>query len=184
MQELPGKISRDNFKKILAGNKKYFPVKLAKDLKAAGMGSYLFKTRLSKDQALKAIRYLQSQGKIPKFKAPSSMYQKAATWQREQDLAAQAAIRQKHVRTQIAIDLGEELSAEERGKSLTHYDPRSVLGKKPVSQIDAEKQKQEKTAADRKQKQEKSLQSQRPTPAMRQPKKDDLFEDELVEMDI
>ena len=43
------------------------------------------------------------------------------------------AIKQGHIQTNIRIDLGEELVAEDRGKSLTGYDPKSALGKYQVA---------------------------------------------------
>lgn len=48
------------------------------------------------------------------------------------------------MRAYIAMDMGDELSAEDRGESTTHYDPRSVLGKRVIDQVDRERASREK----------------------------------------
>ena len=180
MASIPGKISKDNFKKAISGGKNYLPQKISRELKAAGMSRLLYGGQTTKQQTVKAIKHLQNQGLLSKTKPPSKLYREAGIRQREQNQAAADAERQKHVRANIAIDIAEELAAEERGENPMKYDPKSVLGKRLIDELDEEKENRDKKAAAEKQKMQRLSNPKNPGP----PKPDSADADELPDMDI
>src|SRR3989338_7718701 len=76
-----GKISRDNFKKILTGSKSYLPKKVAEELKAAGIN---YNKPINKQQAIKAIKFLQGKGLVSRYKPPSELWQESQRLQQDQ----------------------------------------------------------------------------------------------------
>ena len=137
------KLEAKYFKKMIAGSKGYLPSKVSKELKSAGMSSTLY-NKVSKEQAAKAVRHLQSKGLMPKTNTASQLFSRAAKKQAiDQEALRQTKI-QKHVQANIRIDIGEETSAEERGKHPVGYDPRSVLGKSLSDKINQEQEERDK----------------------------------------
>lgn len=133
------KISREVFKKMIAGpGRRYLPKKISDGLKADGMSKFLYTKRVSKAQALKVVRHLQEKGLVPPHKSPSAMYRQAGLRQVELDKQSHEIESKKHIQANIRIDVGKELSAEDRGESLPPYDSRSVLGKRVIDSIDRE----------------------------------------------
>lgn len=139
------KLSREVFKKMISGNKGYLPTTVSKELKSAGMSKLLHSSeRITKNQALKALRHLQEKGMVPKVAPASALYNRAGLQQVERDAAARAAEAQVHIKANIRIDVGEEISAEDRGERSAGYDPRSVLGKRVIDEVDKERDAREK----------------------------------------
>ncbi|MDX9893675.1 MAG: hypothetical protein RB292_04695 [Patescibacteria group bacterium] len=123
------------FKNALAGDQGYLPNKISQELKKAGLSSLLY-GKVSQDQAIKAIRHLQDKGLVSKSKTGTQLFRQAAKEQNQDQEASRQAKIAKNVQTQIRLDLDEELAAEERGESITNYDPRSVLGKRLIDEVD------------------------------------------------
>lgn len=127
------------FKKMISGDKNYLPGRVSKKLKASGMSQTLY-GKTTKEKATKAVRHLQEKGLLPKTKAASQLFSQAAKQQAADQEAIRQAQIQKHVRANIKIDISEEISAEEQGKKLIDYDPRSVLGKSLADDINQKSQ--------------------------------------------
>ena len=174
------KLSRDVFKKMVSGPKRYLPKSVSKELKAAGMSKLLYSNRISKKRALKAVRHLQEKGLMSRLKPPATVYRQAGIRQVELDEQVRSIERQKHVGANIRIDIGEEVSAEDRGESLMRYDQRSVLGKRVIDEIDRKRADREKKV--------KSEQDKRNTLAKNtpiKPRKSDMMPpDNLPDIDI
>lgn len=146
------KISRENFSKMVSGGKSYLPTKISKELKSAGFNTVFSGSRIGREEALKAVRHLQERGMLSKFKAPSSLVRAAGISQAEEDFAAEQAIKQKHIRTQIKMDVAEESINAERGQNDYHYDARSTLGKRVIDELDAERDNREQKIKDERKK--------------------------------
>lgn len=129
---------------MISGPKSYLPTKVTKELKDAGMGGLLYKDKISKEQAVKALKLLRDKGVVSRLSPVSTMYRRAGIEQVALDEQVRALKAQKHIQANIKIDVGEEMSAEDRGESSTHYDPRSVLGKRVIDQVDRERAAREK----------------------------------------
>ncbi|MDD2807685.1 MAG: hypothetical protein PHW95_04165 [Patescibacteria group bacterium] len=149
------KISRENFRKMVAGGKSYLPTKITKELKAAGFHTVLSGSRVGREKALKAIKHLQGKGLLTKLKSPSVLFRAAGISQAEEDFAAEQAIKQKHIRTQIKMDVAEEMINDERGKNDNQYDHRSILGKSVIDELDAEGHNRNQKISDERQKSNK-----------------------------
>ena len=118
---------------MASGGKNFMPSAVKKELEKAGLKHVFAGTKIKKDDALKAVRHLKNAGLLKTAKRTDQIYGAAAQAQYQEDLAREEAIRQEHVQTNIRIDLGEELTAEDRGKNLTNYDPKSTLGRYQLS---------------------------------------------------
>ena len=129
---------------MISGPKTYLPTKVTKELKAAGMGGLLYKDKVSKQEAVRVLKHLREKGMVSRLGPISTVYRQAGIRQVELDEQARALKAQKHIQANIRIDVGEETSAEDRGQSSTRYDPRSVLGKRVIDQIDREHAAREK----------------------------------------
>lgn len=182
MIQVPGKISRENFKKMLAGSRGYLPSKVVKELKKGGMSQLLHKSSISKEQAIKAVRYLRSEAGdkpvISKFKSPSQLYREAALKQQKENLANQEVKRQKHIQTRLRMDVAEEATAIERGRN--PYDPRSAIGQSLAEEI--AKEQEERTKKYEQQRRKKEEHDKLQTTKGTRSELTDL--DKLTEMDI
>jgi len=174
------KLSRQVFKKMLSGPKRYLPKAVSKELKAAGMSKLLYSNKISKQRAIKALRHLKEKKMITRLRPVSEIYRQAGLRQVKLDEQAHTVERQKHVRANIRIDVGEELSAEDRGELGANYDPRSVLGKRVIDQVDRERASREKKVQTERGKHEKLT---RPNQA-RPNTKDIIQVETLPDMDI
>lgn len=142
-------LSQKTFKKMIAGSKRYPPSKISKELKSAGMSHLLHSSRINKQQAMKALKYLKQKRMLPKYTEPNKILQQTAVKQYQQDLAELEAEKQKHIRARIAQELSEEAEAIEKEEDplMKHYHPGSVLankGKRVIDEIEQEWQKREK----------------------------------------
>ncbi|MFA6215277.1 MAG: hypothetical protein WC768_01770 [Patescibacteria group bacterium] len=180
MIQPPGKISSQNFKQMLANGKSYLPQKISRELEKAGLKSLLTTSHINKDQALRAIKYLQAQGSVSKFKAPSELWKKGYQQQQKQDEAIMAAEKHKHIATHLRLDLDEELAAEERGEQPINYDPRSALGKNLIDEIETDSRVRQKKVKKEADKRDKFYNPKAVKPAKPQL----MSSNELEEMDI
>lgn len=140
------KLSRPVFKKMLSGSKAYVPKAVGRELKAAGMSKLLYNNRVSREQALKAVRHLQDKGLVSRFKPASTLFREAGIKQVMLDQQAQAAELKKHVQANIRIDVSREALAEDRNKSSPSGSGRA-LGNRVIDEIDREQANREKKVA-------------------------------------
>lgn len=166
-----GKISAQSFKKVLAGGKSYLPGKITKELRAAGLSDISGKKTLGRQAVLKAVKFLQKQRVIPKTSPPGEIFQKAAKIDEKKQAEIEAR-RQRHIKTQVKIDLEQEMATEDRGADSTRYDPRSSLGKL-TDQLEAERQKRDKKIAEEKEKRDKLFHP--PQTQIRRPSGESVF---------
>jgi hypothetical protein len=165
---------------MLAGNKNYLPTKVSRSLKTGGLGRLLFKNTVSRQQALKAITYLQKNKTISRLKPPSQLFRQAQIKEQKQKQAALATEKQKHIRANIAIDIGEELAAEAKSGDPIRYDPRSVLGKSLKDEIDQKQAVRDKKVAGEKERRQQLYQPK----GIKPPKPELADTDKLVDLDI
>ncbi|MFA6322553.1 MAG: hypothetical protein WCX71_03705 [Candidatus Buchananbacteria bacterium] len=121
---LPSKISRDSFKKTLAGRQGYISSAQTKALKQAGLSGILSKKNVTRAEALKAVKTLQDQGQLSKLKSASDLYNQAARGERRQ-LEIKEGIKQGHLRGFLAMDVSEQLQREELENDFIKYPKRS-----------------------------------------------------------
>ena len=144
MSTLTGK----NFKQLLSAKRSYLPKAVSKELKAAGMGKLLSTTRINQAQAIKTLRHLQAKKMQPATKRPQQLYTAAIKKQQTQTELVESEKRGRHVRAQIGLDIFEEIGQLERGIDpfSKRYHPGSVLGKRVIDEIEAERRKQQSKA--------------------------------------
>jgi hypothetical protein len=147
-QPIPGHISGREFKKMLSGNNRYLPKKVTDQLKSSGFKHLLYKNKISKEQALKAVKSLQDSEAVSRFKMPSQLYREAGIRQRDFDEAQRQAEIKKHARVNIKRDIENEAAALERGETLLPHDKRSVLGKSVYEELTEEQQARDKKIKD------------------------------------
>lgn len=144
------KISNKNFKKMLAGTKGFVPTNFSKKLKEAGLDHLLFEKRVSKEQALRAVKILQSQGLLGKNQAPSQLWHHAALEQHQQDQEVRDEKIKKNVGIQIMMEISDELEKNEGLRKNYKYDPVRRLNKRVIDDIDEKNQtRQEKVEAEK-----------------------------------
>jgi len=176
MQPLPaGKISKENFLKMIRGNKSYVPNKITKELKTAGMN---YNKPISKQQAIRAVKYLREKGLMPKYKPPSMLWQETEKTQKEQDQAMIDEEKQQHIRANIAIDRA--LEEDEESRAFSGSNRRSILGRSVIDEI-----KEEQENRDKKIQAERNKKQGTPNPKSTKPQKPQLVDiNNLPDMDI
>ncbi|MFA5021766.1 MAG: hypothetical protein WC508_01665 [Patescibacteria group bacterium] len=189
MATLPSKYTQANIRKAFAkaANKSLFPKDFKRTLLKAP-NSYVrgavTNRMVSKQQAIKAFKYLQSQGKLKQTKAPSLTINKAAYWQLAENEAEEKKRKKKRADAENRRIISDEAWQAAQGKDPLAHDPRSLLG-----QIETKTPNQKTTSAvNNLQKLNKDNQTTNSPSPMRQPKKEDLFKEEgageVIEMDI
>jgi len=144
MANISNNLTKKNFDKMVSGGKNYLPDKIKKELKTAGFS--LTGSRIKKEQAIKALGHLKEKGMLTnKYKRPEEIYKETGVKQFDEDFAVEQEEIQKHVKANIMIDIGNEISAEERGEYPVNYDPRGILGQARLAdQISLEQSKRDK----------------------------------------
>ena len=144
MAKQASSLSTKNFQSVIASGRRYVPDRISKELKSAGLSGLLHQSRISRQQALKALNHLLQKGLLEKYQTPTEVYKEAALQQHQQDLAEIKAQQQKHIRANIMIDITEELAEEEKRGDSAIYDSRGALGKKRViDEIEQERKKRD-----------------------------------------
>lgn len=137
MTQVPGKLNKEAFKKVLSGTKGYVSGKVTKELKNAGLSEILHDKHISKDKAVKAIKHLQKEGLFSKGKPAYRVYREAGIKQVKQEEAAKLENQKKMGRVYIAMELAEDQEKYKRqgGRGIA-YDKRSALGQSDGSVLD------------------------------------------------
>ncbi len=159
MLKTASSLSRDNFKRMLAGNKSYLPKKISDELRSAGMGSLLYTPKVSRQKAVRALEHLEGKGMLPRYKRPGEIWRKAAINQYQQGLGEATAEKQKHIRANIAQDIIEEQIERERGGGTDkkYYPPGSILGQSLVDELKKEQETREAAGKKEQEKREKLI---------------------------
>ena len=141
-------LTAKNFKQMLSAKKSYLPKAVSKELKAAKMGSLLTGRSVNQAQAMKALRYLREKKMLPATQRPQQLYTAAVKKQQTQAELETKEKQGRHIKAQIGLDILGELGQEERGIDpfSKRYHSGSVLGKRIIDEIEAERRKQQSKA--------------------------------------
>lgn len=139
---IPSKISRKSFEKILKRPGESYVRRSVKNFLRKSKDPYIKKlpyaSEARKAVILRATKMLKAEGLIRTSKTPTQLYNKAGRlYQQEQ--AAEDSSLNPHVQAALREDLTREIMDQEKGKDTMQYDPRGVLGKALIDDIDAEK---------------------------------------------
>lgn len=172
IKPIPGKISNQEFKKLLSENKGYIAKNIADGLDSAGLKRLLYEKTISKKLVTKAIKALQEQGVMSEHRRPGQLYEEAGGRQRDFDEAARTEKIKTNARLGIKIELEDEAAAMENGLDYLKHDKRGVLGQSVYEDLKEEQENRDKKIKDQADKKEK-FDAKKSNPANR-PKLADL----------
>ena len=153
-------LSAPAFKKIISGRKSYVPERVVKKMKAAGLSGLLYKKNVSRQEALKAINFLQTEGEIAKT-SPSALFSHASLAQQAQEAASGGEKIKRYARAYIAQDISDQLATEEaeRREKVTGFKAKKYFGKLSDEMAEEQQRRERKIAAERGARQKLSDQS-------------------------
>jgi len=137
---------------MVSSGRNQIPGKASRALRAAGMGGLAAKRSgsISKHEAVKALKHLEKTGALGKYADSKEIFHTYAKQQATAEATAQKAVKQKHARAAVAMDILEDLRNEELGidPMADYYAKGSVLGRSSLRdevQQKAEKRNQAQT---------------------------------------
>jgi len=111
---LPQKLSQDTFRRALHPvGKDYLPKKFVDKLKAAGLHHYLYKPHVTKQEAMRVLKFLKGEGMSPRPHPPSELYRAAAKAQFEHDEEIRQAEMSQRVQRDIRYDIEKEMEQQD-----------------------------------------------------------------------
>jgi len=132
MGKISNYLSPKTFKKMISGKKKYLPKGTREKITSAKLGRFLYNDKITKQKAIEVVRRLQDEDILPKYKNPSEIYNHAAREQYKLDEEIRQEEIQKHVRTNIAMDISEEMAGRWQDDKRFNYRSNDILGKPAI----------------------------------------------------
>lgn len=132
------KISKEKFIKILGKGKGFVPQKIKNELASAGLSGLLFKDKITKPEAFRAIQFLKEKKLLAKYSEPTDLWDQAAIEQYQDDSLARQRVVLGHTHAAILEDIGDEAIASGKLKELERFGRKAAQGRQVIDLIKKE----------------------------------------------